>query len=569
MRVCSNVLKCVQQIDFSGRIMTYKVLIVDDFLPDRNKMLESLQKTTKFPLEIIGNCANGIEAMNVMEEIVPDIIISDIEMPVCNGLDLAKKVRAKYPHIKMIFCSLYSEFKYIKVAMFYASYGYILKPISIDELENSIGSAIHDIKKNTLTAQHEHEYEKILQSIEKNKTFYAETLVRNIIKGVADVTSKELIEEALIYDIPLIQGGYALCYVEVDGHSEFIQNYRGTKRQVFIFKALEKIRSIIKNENAIPVHIYNGIFVVLVSAQKDSIENERDGIAKKIVDAFKENTLTVSVAVSNCTDDLMDLPNLYIRCQYQIKFKFIFGASTTIHPQDIPEEEKTIDLNMNTIVNEFRFYINLGQQYKMCHYVDNLFVKHENIREYWKARDLSILVSMAIIYLINENNMSLNEVLDNQSNNFSEELFNFESIETTKAWVKETLGKIIKIVHSRSVNANSHLLQKINKYVKTNIKHNFSMEEMAQSLLYSPNYLNRIFKQEMGMSVLEHATQERMNIARDLVLDSKYRFYEIASELGYSNPAYFNMLFKKTFGMTLKEYRMKYSNIGDSHDKKD
>lgn len=95
---------------------------------------------------IAGETANGIEALEKVEEIMPDIVITDINMDCMDGLEFADKLKQKYPHIKVIILSGYDEFEYAKRALQLKVFSYLLKPVSPDELIKVVEETINEIQ---------------------------------------------------------------------------------------------------------------------------------------------------------------------------------------------------------------------------------------------------------------------------------------------------------------------------------------------------------------------------------------------------------------------------------------
>jgi DNA-binding NarL/FixJ family response regulator len=121
--------------------MIINILIAEDNIKNRAKMRSILQKRTDF--NIIGEANNGKEAIQLVEELLPDIILMDIVMPVINGLDAAKEISSKYPKVKVILLSYYCNREYEHAASISGAKGCILKESSSNELQNAIDTVIH------------------------------------------------------------------------------------------------------------------------------------------------------------------------------------------------------------------------------------------------------------------------------------------------------------------------------------------------------------------------------------------------------------------------------------------
>lgn len=127
--------------------MTYRTIIVEDeALIRRNVSRKFRELDSRF--EVIGEARNGREALQLMEQTVPDLVVTDIQMPVMNGLELAKHLYFAYPHVKIVILSGHHEFEYARQAISYKVEDYLLKPLRegqlralLDAMEIKLGHA--------------------------------------------------------------------------------------------------------------------------------------------------------------------------------------------------------------------------------------------------------------------------------------------------------------------------------------------------------------------------------------------------------------------------------------------
>ncbi len=119
-----------------------KVLIVDDEKYVRMG-IKSETDWTLIGCEVVGEASNGLEALEIAEEVRPDLVVSDIRMPKMDGIALAEKLVERYPDIKVIFLTAYNEFEYARQAIRIGVSDYLLKPFEDGELEASIQRLLH------------------------------------------------------------------------------------------------------------------------------------------------------------------------------------------------------------------------------------------------------------------------------------------------------------------------------------------------------------------------------------------------------------------------------------------
>ena len=126
--------------------MKYRMILIDDEAVIL-RGLKQLVDWEQLNIEIVGEATDGIEGLNIIQQLNPDIVISDIAMPNLNGIELLKTVHNEKIGTKVIFLSGYQEFSYAKEAVKYGAEDYLLKPIGAKELEQVVEQVIIKIKE--------------------------------------------------------------------------------------------------------------------------------------------------------------------------------------------------------------------------------------------------------------------------------------------------------------------------------------------------------------------------------------------------------------------------------------
>ena len=122
--------------------MNYTVLVVDDEQEQRLALTERVDWESA-GFEVGGEAENGVEALDVLETLEPDLILTDIKMPMISGLELAAKVRELRPATQMVILSGYDSFEYAQTAINYNIISYLLKPISPEEMLGALVKIHH------------------------------------------------------------------------------------------------------------------------------------------------------------------------------------------------------------------------------------------------------------------------------------------------------------------------------------------------------------------------------------------------------------------------------------------
>ena len=111
----------------------YRIILVDDEEEVRKSIIRKIDWTS-VGFTVVGDAENGEEALEKIEGLEPDVVLTDIRMPYMDGLTLAERIRQKYPSMKIVISSGYDDFEYAKRAIKLNVTEYILKPVNVEEL---------------------------------------------------------------------------------------------------------------------------------------------------------------------------------------------------------------------------------------------------------------------------------------------------------------------------------------------------------------------------------------------------------------------------------------------------
>ena len=124
----------------------HRIMIVDDEKAIRN-LIKKLIKWDELDAEFVGEAKSGIEAIQLLDDLMPDIILVDIRMPFMDGLTFIKYLREIYENISVIVISAYSDFEYARQCIELGVEHYLLKPISENKLNETVADSINRGRK--------------------------------------------------------------------------------------------------------------------------------------------------------------------------------------------------------------------------------------------------------------------------------------------------------------------------------------------------------------------------------------------------------------------------------------
>lgn len=145
-----------------------RVMIVDDEMPVR-KLLQASINWELLGLEVVGEAASGIEAINIIDDVNPDIVFVDINMPFMNGIEFTKMATARYPDLYVIVLTGFDDFEYARECVRLPVVEYMLKPIVRSEVEKVLKRLVDELDKKSPDESCSEQEESMLNSFEIQK----------------------------------------------------------------------------------------------------------------------------------------------------------------------------------------------------------------------------------------------------------------------------------------------------------------------------------------------------------------------------------------------------------------
>ncbi len=521
----------------------YKVFIVDDEVIVREGIRNKIQwDETLFTLA--GEAGDGEIALSMIQEIKPDILITDIKMPFMDGLQLSMIVKNIQPWIRIIILSGHDEFDYAKEAIKIGVDDYILKPFSSEDLMKSMLKASRKIdqqkKLSILSSTFDTE-------VTTAQYIHKQSFLRTLLTEQHDCDFLE--KKASDAGISLHDSVFIVCLSQIHSYD---------KETVSLQNIRNRIHTISENmQHVLFFTISIDRFAcILKSSNKDKLEEESFSFAQTIqheVEGEKETTVITSIG--SIAENLSEISKSFSEAEHIISLCKISGKNRIFCYGDIhTHENSSLILQEHDPVVEQLKYASLNEVEKI---VDGyISLLGENPGHFGIiASYLLIEVIMAVSKLVEELGDNIQQVMPR----ILTRDFVTHSVETPDILIKEVnsiLHEIIQWRDNRSSGRYADVILKAKKYIEENYNNpSVCLHTVAEHVCLSPNHFSTVFSQECGNTFIEYLTDIRLTMAKKLLKTTQKRSTDIAYEIGFSDPHYFSYIFKKHTGMSPREYR--------------
>lgn len=535
----------------------YKLLIVDDNPRERGYIREVIEQI-QVAVTVVGSSANGKQALELIDQLKPDIVLSDIVMPVMNGIDMAKVIKEKYPAIKVIFMSCHNEFDFAKSAINLDIYDYILKPIVNEDLFNALNRVLNICNRENTQLQ---ERQAMIEQLQKSLPVLQDQFLRDLLYGLHH-DSKDICDriQYLKLEIPTsFNLQVALLSVthripsESSIHDKYLSAY-----------SVEKIIISFSGDTfkVYPLHVSASEYAIILFKNVNG-RNVAEGSALDIILKIREEILLkqkvdVKIGISKDSNSMLDISLLYKQCLEAVHTKFYSEQNKVVLYEEIEEVKSNLfedKVNLHTLFKEVKEMLSCGNESAISVLLDNYFsgniINNEN---YVKSFTFSLVNAIQVVLM--EQHESLNHVFGEKFSIW-DKLNKFETIMDIRQWIYNILKSCMEYLQSSHSSGYDQIVQDIKKIIKNRYAERLTVDGIAELINFSPSHANNIFKEATQKTIFDYLTEYRMEKAKEMLKDPYSKIYLVAGNVGYINQSHFSLLFKKHTGLTPAEYKNK------------
>ncbi|WP_312372798.1 response regulator [Lachnoclostridium sp.] len=532
----------------------YKLLLVDDFYIEREFVKEVIIKSN-LEVSIIGECENGKEALQYIQDHKPDFVLTDIEMPLMNGLELGKILSNQYDDIKIILMSNYNKFDYAKRAIDIDAYAYILKPVEEQEVLQVIRKVIDE--KKCEQEKHKQEIE-LLELVRLSKPFLTDKFKKDLFYGKYH-NKRQMLERMEYFELTIYKRCYLILAVEFDDYDNVVSQKDFEQQEILCMHLQQSINHIISNQSGIIDVRMDRNFALLLSSDNENEVNileEAYSIGDRIIETLSKNSIGISIGISEVTCDFEQIGETFQHALDALKYKFNLGTKQIINYEDIKNIKKIESLELTDIQTKINEILLSGNEGLASQFVIKLFEGFEASASKRVVRNTCFMIIMCIQNAINEFSITFEDIFGKEELIW-EKLMKFETIYDVKMWLRNVICFTINYINNKKERRGHQLTDEIACYIEEHYREPITVNSIAQALFYNANYLNNYYKAETDTTILDYLTQVRMNKAKKLITHKdNYRIQDISLMVGYKNEAYFRTLFKRWTGLSPKEYKL-------------
>lgn len=520
----------------------WKIVIVDD----ERQVLQGMKRIIpwrELGAELAGEASDGEQGVRIVLESQPDIVITDIYMPVMSGLDMMEELRNRQYDGTFIILSGYSDFEYARRALRLNVQDYLSKPATVQTIKDVLSKAIEAVRAKQAAEQQADEWQRRIGQLEP---LAERERLKAIVTGAGDAGQNGDEERS----DP--QRQYRVLALEFTRH-EHEEQFRAGDWQLFRYAVGNMCRELGEQAGMKldVVELHGSQMAVLL---RERVTADRDAaveLARRLHVAANDYLhLHLQAGVGTAKPETRQIPDSTDEAFQALHAKRCVPVAQ--YPVFIYKQRE--DSGVWWGPGMLRLYQQLAESVRSLDR-DKAETALDGITNHLQAlpdvaaADLQRLANecwTVIRFSLLESGISADEEYSQER--FQQELQRMILPQHFCRWLEERIcdvnsrfGRSDKVKHRQSVDF-------IIRYVNEHYAEDLRLSDLAEKVFISRNHLSGIFREATGETFNDYVTRVRIERAKALLLEGKLMVYEVAERVGYKNVPYFTTLFKRHTG---------------------
>ena len=532
----------------------YRILLVDDEILVREAIKENIDWAA-LDCQLVGVCENGQEAAEFVRKQPVDIVLTDILMPYMDGMELSHFLHDHYPDIVIVVFSGFGEFEYAKKAIQYNVSEYMLKPVTAMELREVIG------KMKVKVDQRREEKQRLERLTKKSKGYQknAHIIRSKALEALVNCTKEldESLEELRDNGVVLSAASYRVAAFDLDLYSGLYQldTEKHQESALMSFVLFNVSDEIVTRERAGIVYQEGNNRVCVLFTGKDSREfsGKITRICREIQSKLREMMgMEVSIGIGCWVHTLKQLVISSQSAGKALQYRYLLGGNLLF---DMEKEAVDQPLLLQECLTRLVYAMKIGNKEGMELALAKI---EEDIKAARVDKSCACVYLQQVIRAVDQARESITTEMDTffeKRERLIRKVTEQKTFQSAIRIVKEFAEEIFEELSQVNGSSNHRQALRALDYIQNHyMDSSLSLSDICAHLNISTSYFSMIFKEETGGTFTEVLIKTRMQKAMELLENTTLKNYEIAEKVGFSDPHYFGISFKKMTGKTPTEY---------------
>lgn len=526
----------------------YRIIIIDDE-PLILAGIASLIIWENYECTIIGKATNGPSAYDMIMDLQPDIVITDIRMPVLNGLDVVEKCKENGCTFAFIVLTNLEEFYLVKKALSLGASDYLVK---IDLNEEALVTAL-DRAKESCDLLDNRQYQLLNNPKKNNQEDFAKTIFRRLLLSQEDA-----------FDIPAeLEIQYPAPFVILFSLNPICVEFEAGGGSYDLHSVSRQLIDILGGIAARFFFHYTILeyrqdtFLLIASLKEETFSpHVMKDFCQKFSIALKTYfELSAVYGVSKGKAKISELPQAFSEALTAMEYYYFDSSSQVVfYEGQTPRLSEAKKFNINVFKKDLAAFISQNDSEKLASiFEDIITLFRENKPRKEQATSACINIYTYLYSFFDMGDESYQDIFP-YTINIAEQLNHFNNLEDILEWLRCFCQKLCRLLDDRKSTRSDKLVDLARNYIKERYMEKLTLADVAEVLNISSGHLSNTFKKLTGTTLSDYIAQIKIQHAMELIDTHQYLMYEISDKLGFDNPYYFSKVFKKVTGISPREY---------------
>ena len=530
----------------------YSVFLVEDEIVIRDGLKVSFP-WEQYGFAYVGDAADGEMALPLIRQSKPDVIITDIRMPFMDGISLSKIIKKELPNTRIIIISGFDDFSYAQEAISIGVDNYILKPVTKDKLKE----VMDDAKKKL---DEENEKDRYLEQFKAESQEYEQfarvRFFNKLVSGTMSVS--DIYEESEDLGLFLDAPNYNLVLMDFSPMNN--GSVTAPVYSKYMARLSEQLMQYLKCcPEYIVFHTSMDTYAIIVKGDTTTIQDLTTNLIENVERRCMvyEDDINWYLAQSGCISRFSEFQKANAIARKRLSCRYMNPSGHIFTDSDVEAIANNIDQDESIAIDKrlVMLFLENAEESEIDGFLDNII--NNQTRQALKSKLFCRYFAMTMYMCVCDYYKKLGIDEDDEFSNtrsLVENVDGGEVVNVVKDMFAAAIAKRQNEVGKRSKSQLSEAIQYVDKHYTDA---GLSLNEVAEKVNISPSYLSAMFSKENKTTFVEYVTAKRMNQAKKMLTTTNEKTQFIAEQVGYKDPHYFSYIFKKTYGLSPKEYRVK------------
>ncbi|MBQ6175234.1 MAG: helix-turn-helix domain-containing protein [Clostridia bacterium] len=520
----------------------YQIFVVEDELLIRQSIRNAIEHM-QGPYAFCGEASDGEMALSIMQDLMPDILLTDIRMPFLDGFGLIKHARAMMPWLKVVIISGYGDFEYAQKAIDLGVDQYLLKPVRSQDLVRVIEEMAARIEKEKAQSAIPGGFrrDEVNQALRQRFT-------RQLLFDGADAAT--LIEQARTLDLDIIRACYqvTVCLFDAQDPDQKLLRLR-----------VEQIMSV-EEQTLYEFTAEDQLAILVCEGSEEALDERMYRLIGILKHELRDLCPVITAVIGTSVRRLAAISSSYRAAASLLKRVSTVSAGQVINAADTVQVAADIVSFDGVFGRDFLERISRAGAQDVPALLDSALSGPDGsafdstLMRYYGLIDLMrIAVQLIQRRSPGEDRKDIAARLSAKYDIFASSGDRDSFRRAAEGLLTDALGAARQTPADQKY---AHVISQAEQYVRENYcDPNISLLSAARHVGMSSAHFSTVFSQTTGRPFIAYLTALRIERAKELLRTTNMRLSDIAMEIGYNEPNYFSHVFRKTEGVTPKEYR--------------